>query len=219
MVIYFLSWDGIYQRDLENFRDHGDEGEIWFGTACERRVVGWLKKAFPAPEGIAVMDLGCGNGHFTAKLLEAGFNPLGALDYSQAAVTLAEQLISSHTDALLGKDISIYPADILDPQSIPESDKYHVIVDKGTFDAISLSGKDTVTDLAPALKATLKRLSRPVSPGQKPLFIITSCNWTGPELKNIFAPELTPVGEIEHSSFTFGGKKGQDVSTIIFEIN
>ncbi len=164
------------------------------------------------------MDLGCGNGHFTAKLLEAGFKRLGALDYSEAAIQLAKDFIGADAERN-DADLCIYAADILHPESIPEFNKYSVIVDKGTFDAISLSGKDTIQDLAPAFKATLKRLSCHDPQGTKPLFIITSCNWTSTELKNIFGPELVAVDEIEHSSFTFGGRKGQDVSTVIFEIN
>jgi SAM-dependent methyltransferase len=184
-------------------------------------VISWLKRRFSQPQGIAVMDLGCGNGHFTVKLLESGFSSLGALDYSAAAVELARQFIATtkfYEDPDDYKDVQIYAADILQPTSIPESDKYRVIVDKGTFDAISLSGQDTLNEIAPAFKHTLKRLSK-TDPNQLPLFIITSCNWTTPELKAIFEPELTAIDEIAHSSFTFGGKRGQDVSTVIFEIN
>lgn len=176
-------------------------------------MIAWLTKAFPSRRDVAILELGCGNGHFTAALLEAGFDRLGALDYSETAVELARQLVSND-------QVSIYAADILDLASIPDSEsgKYHVLVDKGTFDAISLSGRDIVSEIAPAFKAALRKLSSSERT-TTPLFIVTSCNWTADELKGIFGPELTPVGEIEHSSFTFGGRKGQDVSTVIFQIN
>ena len=184
-----------------------------FGTACERRVIAWLKKRFgDAVSTTAIMDLGCGNGHFTAQLLESGFTRLGALDYSPAAIQLAKEFIGPEA---AGK-IAIYAADILETEGLPEADKYEVIVDKGTFDAISLSGLDVNNQIAPAFKRTLKKLSKKQTGS---LFVITSCNWTAAELKVIFGPELTVIDEIEHASFTFGGRKGQDVSTVIFQIN
>ncbi|KMQ91432.1 methyltransferase-like protein 10-like protein [Lasius niger] len=32
-------WENAYAQELDNFRDHGDVGEIWFGTANSRKVV------------------------------------------------------------------------------------------------------------------------------------------------------------------------------------
>lgn len=161
------------------------------------------------------MDFGCGNGHFSLKLIEAGCTQVSALDYSERAVELARKLTG------LTDDERIFQADILNPETLPP--KYHkyfdLVVDKGTFDAISLnpdfSGLEKVSKtkiIADAFKNTLNTLLSECNS----LFIITSCNWTSQELKQIFAPEFNAIGEIEHTKFVFGGKTGQDVSTVIF---
>lgn len=206
--------------ELENFDDHGDEGEIWFGKAVERRVIEWIKRNHTV-EGIKdlrILDLGCGNGHFTLKLIEAGCTHVSALDYSEKAVELAKKLTG-----LIEHD-RIFQADILNPASLSQKYREHfdLIVDKGTFDAISLNpdfstGLEKVSKtkmIAETFKLTLKTiLNRPAA-----LFIITSCNWTRQELETIFAPEFKAIAEVEHSKFVFGGKSGQDVSTVIFKI-
>ena len=213
------SWDQIYEMELENFEDHGDEGEIWFGKAVERRVIDWMKTNRPISTDPRILDLGCGNGHFTLKLIEAGWKQVVALDYSEKAVELARKLVGFPSD-----DDRIFRADILNHESLPI--KYHshfdVILDKGTFDAISLNpdfeGLEKVSKtkvIADTFKITLKTL---LSPADNPLFIITSCNWTSSELGQIFGPEFEAVGEVEHTKFVFGGRSGQDVSTVIFKL-
>lgn len=206
--------------ELENFEDHGDEGEIWFGKAVERRVIDWIKLNFKdAAYDPKILDLGCGNGHFTLKLIEAGWKNVAALDYSEKAVELAKKLVGFEAD-----DDRIFKADILNPSTLPEKYQktFNLIVDKGTFDAISLNpdfqGLEKVSKtkiIADTFKQTLKTLlSKDDS-----LFIITSCNWTSQELEQIFGPEFKPVGEVAHTKFMFGGKSGQDVSTVIFKHN
>lgn len=220
--------------ELDNFLDHGDEGEIWFGRSVERRTIDWIKSKLPnhltEPR---ILDLGCGNGHFTLKLLEAGFRNVAALDYSEKAVEFARNLIiSSESESeakiigpLFDPQTHIFRADILDPESIPSafSGSFDLIVDKGTFDAISLNpdfnfvreeGLSKTAALAASFKQTLQILLDPLS---SPLFIITSCNWTASELETIFGPEFSPIDQVIHSSFTFAGKSGHDVSTVIFK--
>ena len=208
--------------ELENYNDHGDEGEIWFGRAVEKRVIDWIKTR-NIISNLKVLDLGCGNGHFTLKLMEAGCTHVSALDYSEKAVELARKLTG------LTDNDRIFQADILNPQiSLPElcHNHFDLIVDKGTFDAISLNPDicASVTEkfskteiIADSFKKTLRRLLR-FGGCTDALFIITSCNWTRQELEQIFAPEFLAIGEIEHTKFMFGGKSGQDVSTVIFKI-
>lgn len=38
------SWDKCYDREIENFDDHGDEGEVWFGEDAMYRVMRWLER-------------------------------------------------------------------------------------------------------------------------------------------------------------------------------
>ena len=204
--------------ELENFEDHGDEGEIWFGKAVERRVIDWIKLNRSIASNPSILDLGCGNGHFTLKLIEAGWKRVASLDYSGKAVELARKLVGFPEN-----DDRIFQADIMNPESLPIKYRSHfdVIVDKGTFDAISLNpdfqGLEKVSKtkiIADAFKITLKTLLS----AKDSLFIITSCNWTSSELQQIFGPEFEAIGEVEHTKFVFGGKSGQDVSTIIFKL-
>ena len=205
---------------MENFQDHGDEGEIWFGKAVERRVIDWIKNNFKTTRNDSeptILDLGCGNGHFTLKLMEAGWKNVAALDYSEKAVELAKKLVGFDSE-----NDRIFKADILNPSTLPAKhyNAYDLIVDKGTFDAISLNpdfeGLEKISKtkvIADTFKNTLKTLLT----AEDSLFIITSCNWTSQELEHIFGPEFKPVGEVTHTKFMFGGKSGQDVSTIIFK--
>lgn len=200
--------------ELENYEDHGDEGEIWFGKSVERKIIDWIK--LNLDENAKVLDLGCGNGHFTLKLVEAGWKQVAALDYSEQAIQLAKLLVGFNDDR-------IFQADILNSTSVPSNQRntFDLVVDKGTFDAISLNpdfqGDDCQSKtkaLADTFKLTLKTL---LSPSQPSRFMITSCNWTSQELESIFGPEFKRVDEILHTKFMFGGKSGQDVSTIIFK--
>lgn len=279
-----FSWDQIYEMELENFQDHGDEGEIWFGKGVERKVIDWIKKNCSSENAIEndqrILDLGCGNGHFTLKLIESGWTKVSALDYSERAVELAKKLIASSFND--NGQIQIFQADILSPDSIPEEfrNSFDLIVDKGTFDAISLNpnfgGKSKTETIAESFKATLKTLynynynntkkfndvcvkneivknvnntdtsnsdnttsnadptinadptnntnnttntnNNTTNTNSSLLFIITSCNWTSKELETIFAPEFKAIDEVLHNKFVFGGKSGQDVSTVIFKL-
>lgn len=101
---------------------------------------------------------------------------------------------------------------------------WDVVLDKGTFDAISLS---SATDgqgrrINEGYRAAALRL---VKDGG--LFLITSCNWTEEELERWFAGESSEAGEdragrfevahrIAYRSFSFGGVKGQTISSVCF---
>lgn len=38
MCLTLGSWDEAYQVEYENFKDHGDEGEIWYSHTCSYYV-------------------------------------------------------------------------------------------------------------------------------------------------------------------------------------
>lgn len=98
-----------------------------------------------------------------------------------------------------------------------------MLIDKGTFDAISLMATESqeegksaahmerVRGLCSRFKTSLLKLWRSTSTR----FIITSCNWTLAELTTLFAPEFTVEHQIEHPSFNFGGASGQVVTTLV----
>ena len=100
---------------------------------------------------------------------------------------------------------------------------YDLVLDKGTFDAVSLSDQ---------LDSRGRRVNEGY--GERVLqllkvggvFLVTSCNWTEPELQKWFEGSEEPdggkgrlrmIGRIDYPSFEFGGVKGQTISTLCFE--
>ncbi|KZF22193.1 S-adenosyl-L-methionine-dependent methyltransferase [Xylona heveae TC161] len=107
--------------------------------------------------------------------------------------------------------------DIIHEQPGEWADKdggFDVVLDKGTFDAISLSEEvdGSGKRIFEGYKGKVERL---VKPGG--ILFITSCNWTEPELCRWFeGGELEFDGKVNYPSFTFGGHKGQTISSICF---
>lgn len=103
----------------------------------------------------------------------------------------------------------------LDGVLVDESrEGWHVVLDKGTFDAISLSNdKDSEgRRLCEGYREKVIPLIR-----EDGIFLITSCNWTVQELDDWFlCPELEFVKTITYKSFSFGGKKGQTISSVCY---
>uniref|UniRef100_T2MC22 Protein-lysine N-methyltransferase METTL10 n=1 Tax=Hydra vulgaris TaxID=6087 RepID=T2MC22_HYDVU len=202
-------WDDFYSKELSNFKENKDEGEIWFGHSRMMKVVDWLFNCKQINPLSSVIDIGSGNGAFLLELAQKGFSSLYGIDYSQNAVDLSISIALSQ-----GKVISYKQADFLDQDSIrfstadeSEVSMFDVCHDKGTYDAISLRD-----DAAEARKKYLNTLSK-IS---KSLFVITSCNWTLEELKTHFKEFFEFVAHIPAPSFQFGGKSGSTVSTAIF---
>lgn len=97
---------------------------------------------------------------------------------------------------------------------------WDVVLDKGTFDAVSLSSQRDGTGrrICEGYRDRVLQLLRPGG-----VFLVTSCNWTEAELKGWFegreqseAGRLEQVGRVEYRSFSFGGVKGQTISTVCF---
>ncbi|KAH9945188.1 S-adenosyl-L-methionine-dependent methyltransferase [Epithele typhae] len=234
-------WDGVYSRELSNFHDIGDEGEVWFGEDSVEKMVDWTLENVPADPAPHILEVGTGNGNLLFALCEAGYPPekMSGIDYSMDAVELARAIASSKSTA---------PADESDADepspALPEADKisfsacdflrdevallpgmtfnatdatavWDLVLDKGTMDAIALAEKDgegkSPADGYPA------RIGRVVKPGG--FFLITSCNFTEEELKAKFTS--TAVGLVFHSrrpwpTFSFGGQTGNVYSTVAF---
>ena len=95
-----------------------------------------------------------------------------------------------------------------------EEGRWDVVVDKGTFDAISLSEERDGRGrrVCEGYKDRIVPLVR-----RRGLFLVTSCNWTEEELRGWFeGGELEVLGKVEYRSFSFGGRKGQTVCSICF---
>lgn len=93
-----------------------------------------------------------------------------------------------------------------------ETETYDVCLDKGTFDAISLC-----PDI-PQAEARTKYFSNVVNllKNDESIFILTSCNWTTPELISMSTDYLKSLEVIPTPSFMFGGKSGNVVSIVVF---
>ena len=92
MNLCFSSWDDAYKKEIENFEDHGDEGEVWFGEEAMDRVFRWMDKNGVDMAGSRVLDLGCGNGVACIEMACEGFADVTGVDYSNDAVKLAQQI-------------------------------------------------------------------------------------------------------------------------------
>ena len=78
-------WDSCYDRENDNFDDHGDVGEVWFGEEAGARVITWLEDWEQEGEislDFPVLDVGCGNGVMCVDLVKAGFTKVTGKSWS-----------------------------------------------------------------------------------------------------------------------------------------
>lgn len=142
--------------------------------------------------------------------------PMVGVDYSPQSIALANQIRAAKP----ASDISFVEFNLLssDASEIltgPQASGFDVVLDKGTFDAISLSSELDAQGrrLNEGYKERLLRLMRPGG-----CFVITSCNWTEAELRDWFGGGgLVWEGRVEYRSFQFGGVKGQTITTLCFK--
>lgn len=147
------------------------------------------------------------------------------VDYSPASVQLARQVDKQRLQTLDDErdDDSAGLAQIVfeqwdllsDPPGAWLGEGFDVVLDKGTFDAISLmphSGQSPhPCDIYRERATTL------IKPGS--FLFITSCNWTKEELLDWLAcdgSQLAYFDEARYPTFTFGGQTGQSVVTVVF---
>lgn len=50
-------WDKSYNLEINNYKSHGDVGEVWFDEDSQIRVINWLIKN-EIPEESSIIDLG-----------------------------------------------------------------------------------------------------------------------------------------------------------------
>uniref|UniRef100_A0A914C665 Methyltransferase domain-containing protein n=1 Tax=Acrobeloides nanus TaxID=290746 RepID=A0A914C665_9BILA len=134
-------WDNHYDMELSNFEDTGDEGEIWFGKSAENRMLRFVCEK--VTKNSAILDVGTGNGSVLRKLRQKGYMELTGIDYSEGAVELAKKTAEAEQKEHPTKlpTINFHVADLLDIQTSPKlCHRYDIILDKGTWDAISLAG-------------------------------------------------------------------------------
>ncbi|PYH84018.1 hypothetical protein BO82DRAFT_430490 [Aspergillus uvarum CBS 121591] len=224
----------------------------------------------------SILDLGTGNGSMLALLRKRGGfrGAMVGVDYSAQSVELARRLqalrihrayLSDSEDEESedegegggeGTNIRFEEWDILSSSASPvaeglawfpyERRGFDIVLDKGTFDAVSLSaevvsGSSGEGESAPGTegegqerkggKMVQRRVCERypgiarglVRPGG--FLVVTSCNWTEEELVEWFTASaddgqkdrLVVWGRVEYPRFRFGGREGQGVCTVCFQ--
>lgn len=174
----------MYDRENDNFKEIGDIGEIWFGEDSVEKMVEWVTEHVDDSSS-SMIDLGCGNGHLLLELSNEGYKNLHGIDYSESAITLAKSIAQQ-------RELEWIKYDAVDFLTFPEwflpGPQYKVVLDKGTYDAISLhpdqvqAKKDGVAGPREKYVESVARMTDP----EQGLFLITSCNWTKEELVENF---------------------------------
>ncbi|KIW75779.1 hypothetical protein Z517_10522 [Fonsecaea pedrosoi CBS 271.37] len=209
-------------------------------------------------DGPSVLDLGTGNGSalFALRLHGHYTGRMVGVDYSSQSVELARKLRAQYASTTMTTipsdmaDLDFHVFDIIHDSATtqpwwPARDAgFDLVLDKGTFDAISLSSA-TVSDPDPDPNARQRRIcelypSRVlalVRPGG--YLLVTSCNWTEAEVVAWFTGSSsggragntdstaadTESSEravfevydtIKYPVFEFGGQKGQGVASVCF---
>lgn len=234
------SWDTLYTTELTNHASNpSDRGTVWFDDSdAEAKLLDFLEEQTTEPcsdaisppldhESTSFLDLGCGNGSLLFGLREAGWSgrALG-VDYSEKSVALAKQIAGSEEQEG-NAEVEFASWDVLQGAyevvvSGAQKQGWDVVLDKGTFDAISLSEEKDAHGrrICEGYKGRIMKLVRAGG-----LFLVTSCNWTEEELEGWFGKgsveveggSFVQVGNVKYPSFSFGGVKGQTISTICFQ--
>ncbi|KAI9653757.1 MAG: hypothetical protein M1821_006952 [Bathelium mastoideum] len=177
------------------------------------------------PATARILDLGTGNGHLLLALAEEGWRgEKVGVDYSAQAVALARRVAEAEGrgeiqfrvwDVVRGER----PSSEVDGEKEEEGrewirDGFDLVLDKGTFDAVSLSA-DRDGEGRSGCEGYKQRVQELVRKGG--FVLVTSCNWTEEELRGWFENEdLEYWGKVKYPSFTFGGVKGQTICTLCF---
>lgn len=206
-----------------------------FGEDSAVKMVDWVEEHYgDEKETCAILDLGCGNGHLLLDLAELGFEDLTGIDYSPAAIELAKAVAEDkEVDHIIKYEAVDFLAEketlewctqqaVSATEGHGEPKKFMVMLDKGTYDAISLHQKnkaDAAAAAAAAANANVdtegneeeeetvtkdsvvlaenddnmeeladrypKRVASMMRDDGR--LLITSCNWTQPELIQRFS--------------------------------
>lgn len=239
-------WDASYAEDLTNFHEHGHAGEIWFGAEVMGTIVAWTKNlCLNLPQGRiavdegdgkyaldgftnnfadwSVLDIGTGNGLLLQELAKTGFSDLTGTDFSEGAIDLSRNLAARNGFP----HIKFLVDDVLETKL---DCQFHLVMDKGTLDAIGLHPDGPVKRLM-----YWDAVAKLVAPSG--MLVITSCNKTKDELlqevdnfnERRLASPCSMQGErirgylfnyLDHirtyPTIKFGGVEGSRVCTVAF---
>ncbi len=136
------------------------------------------------------------------------------VDYSAQSIELARMLAREKELDVRFEKWDIMKDDGVGREWMPDGG-FDVVLDKGTFDAVSLSAEvdESGERIYVGYRERVEALVR-----EGGIFLLTSCNWTEEEVEGSFGGgELEVVGTIRYPSFQFGGKKGQTISSVCFK--
>ncbi|XP_063992211.1 EEF1A lysine methyltransferase 2 [Diachasmimorpha longicaudata] len=202
-------WEKIYSEEINNFEDHGDVGEVWFGKTNALKVVKCISEDLNLSRTDKIVDIGCGNGWTLVQLAREGFTDLVGVDYVPSAINLARSVLEDNqVDPC---KVQLMVSDVLNPDDDLFLYEFRVIHDKGTYDAISLNPDDSVGKR----KMYVKNVHRILADGGH--LVLSSCNWTEAELKSQFTDYFQVVHTIDAPAMRFGGKTGQLVTNMVFK--
>ncbi|KAI5305410.1 hypothetical protein KEM55_009007, partial [Ascosphaera atra] len=106
---------------------------------------------------------------------------------------------------------------------------FDIALDKGTFDAISLSADEVEVSVGGGEEKVRRRICEVYPEISRRVvrfggyLIVTSCNWTEEELVEWFTrgqseeDRLVVFDRVEYPKFRFGGHEGQGVCTVCFQ--
>ncbi|KAM3724387.1 EEF1A lysine methyltransferase [Dirofilaria immitis] len=188
-------WIEHYEKELKNFEEFGDEGEIWFGRVAENRMV---NAGMCSVVAVTV----------TVRRQE-GYSHLCGVDYSEEAILLARKLAERKCLENSTDQIDFRVVDLLNENI--NLGKFDAVLDKGTWDALSLS-VDRDCRLR-KYKTNICRTLRPFG-----FFIICSCNYSRNELESHFSSEELEFSEEipSRNIIEFGGRSGSTTTCVIF---
>ncbi|SCU91500.1 LADA_0F10352g1_1 [Lachancea dasiensis] len=209
-------WDDFYTVEKSNFEENPeDTGECWFDDSnAEDRMIEFLQDhlgEYSIAQDASMIDLGTGNGHLLFQLHEEGFRgKMVGVDYSEKSIEFAREIMNSRFEE--DSSLEFSAADIFDPSW--DISQFDVVLDKGTLDAIALSGLTSPNGkpITSAYPKVVEKLMKKNS-----VFLITSCNFTETELKKMIeSPVLQAWETIQYPAFKFGGQVGSAICSIAF---
>lgn len=210
-------WETCFEKELQNFEDHGDDGEVWFGKDVQKKTVEYLLTRFPDSQSqLTLLDVGTGNGALLFKLIKKKFEAtLVGIDYSDFSIAFSKRIQGSLKEDHPRVEEIVFRFENAFDMTAQEQGKYDMIHDKGTFDVVYMNKDLSNHDYARAMHHRLSKTN------DKAVFVLTSCNLTSTEMDEIFAAEglFRKLTEIKgYRQFTYGGVTGQNVSTNVYQV-
>ncbi|KGR00162.1 hypothetical protein MG1_01984 [Candida albicans GC75] len=229
-------WNNFYKKEQDNFNENEeDTGECWFDDSdAESKMIQFiidklneeeLPEEISSQSVVRFLDLGTGNGHLLFQLSEdineeyegdKTFEYTG-IDYSPDSVKFASGVAKRKYSEL---KVNFEQVDLLQESCSFLQNKFDILLDKGTLDAIALN-QEPLADFNGKIGMDVYASQVEKMMVQGSILLITSCNFTKDELIKIITKDtnLEVWDEINYPSFQFGGVKGSTVVSIAFVRN